>query len=160
MSHSMEFEKALAFINSIGIETSFADLRDSSCFLPGLHIENGCILIDSSLLENPGDILHEAAHIALVSSNERNDLNAATIEKRKDAAAEEMAAIAWTFAACIFLELDPSFVFHETGYKGDASSIATNFKNGNYFGVPILQWFGLTGSNGFAYPKMIKWTRE
>lgn len=76
--------------------------------------------------------------------------------------AEEMMAIAWSYAACVHLGIDAKFVFHDNGYKGGGSSIAENFKEGRYFGVPVLKWVGMCNNpeeeNG--YPKMIKWLRE
>ena len=160
MNQTECFEKAIEFIREIGIEIAFKPLEKEQCFLPGLNIDKGCILIDRENLEFPGDILHEAAHIALMPASERSHVNGEDIGKRKDAAAEEMATIAWTYAACLHLNIDPSFVFHEHGYKGAASSIADNFKEGKYFGAPILKWFGMTGSGGYNYPAMIKWKRD
>ena len=156
------FEKALDFIHEIGIETGFTTLAGNQCFLPGLLVEKGRILIDRDKMYYPGDILHEAAHIALVPSSERSLLDGETIGKRKDAAAEEMAALAWTYAACIHMKIDPHFVFHEDGYKGDGASLVENFEAGRWVGVPILQWLGMTGKPGdaYAFPKMIKWKRD
>ena len=154
------FEKAIIFLRETGIETIFQPLDKEHCFLPGMMIDRGRILIDREKLAFPGDVLHEAAHIALVPASERSGLNGEDIGKRRDAAAEEMAAIAWTYAACLHLNIDSSFVFHEQGYKGAASAIADNFKEGKGFGVPILQWLGMTGIEGRNYPDMIKWKRD
>ena len=117
MTGNQNFEKALGFIKSIGIKITFTSLNEQPCFLPGLLIDNGSILVDKDKLLFPGDILHEAAHIALVPEEERKTLDGEIIGKRKDAAAEEMAAIAWSYAACLHLDIDPHFVFHEKGYK-------------------------------------------
>ena len=160
MTQTDYFEKAIKFLHQIGVETIFKPLDKEQCFLPGLMIDQGRIFIDRDNLAFPGDILHEAAHIALVPADERSVLKGEDIGKRRDAAAEEMAAIAWTYAACLHLNIDPSFVFHEQGYKGAASSIADNFKEGKSFGVPILQWLGMTGIDGCNYPAMIKWRRD
>jgi hypothetical protein len=165
MNDSHIFEKAVQFINQIGIATEFRKIEDDPCFLPGLMIEKGVIIIDKSRLQYPGDILHEAAHLAVVPKEERITLNGVDIETRTNAAAEEMMAIAWSYAACIHLQIDPLFVFHEHGYKGGGSWIAENFKKGNYFGVPVLQWLGMTttspGSNNQpVYPAMLKWLRD
>lgn len=159
-------EKCLAFLNEIGIETMFETLEEP-CFLPGLSIRNGTIFIDRGSLKYPGDILHEAGHIAVVPATERHTLNASVIEKREQREAEEMMAIAWSYAACIHLGLDPYVVFHDDGYKGGGSYIADNFNNKNYFGLPMLQWIGLTADEKNAaekktepYPHMIRWLRE
>ena len=159
------FEKAISFLNEIGIETAYNTISDEDCFLPGLLILNGKIFIDKNKIKFYGDVLHEAAHIAVVPSADRNKLNGVDIGKRKDAAAEEMMAIAWSYAACVHLNLDPHFVFHENGYKGGGDSIVKNFEAGNYMGVPVLQWLGMTttskeAGNKFIYPAMIKWLRD
>lgn len=159
-------DKCIAFLNSIGISTGFISLPAES-FLPGLSIEEGRLIIDKERLKYPGDILHEAGHIAIVPFAERSLLNAGSIEKRENREAEEMMAIAWSYAACIHLELDPYFVFHDEGYRGGGGYIADNFNNENYFGLPMLQWKGMTAdkknaaSLGVApYPAMIKWTLD
>jgi hypothetical protein len=156
----------IEFLNSIGIKTAFGTLSDGS-FLQGISIENGVIIIDKDDLKFPGDILHEAGHIAIVPSIDRQTLNAAAIAKRPQKEAEEMMAIAWSYAASIHLGLDLDFVFHEGGYKGGGDYLAANFSNKNYIGVPMLQWIGLTADDKNAltlgipaYPAMIKWLRD
>jgi hypothetical protein len=160
------FETAVSFIHSIGIDIHFSLLADET-FLPGLSIEKGSIIVDESKLLYPGDILHEAGHIAVVPLNERNTLNAATIGKREQHAAEEMMAIAWSYAACIALDIHPYFVFHDNGYKKGGQSIADNFAAGQYFGVPVLAWLGMTidpfqssEDKTRAYPYMLSWIRH
>jgi hypothetical protein len=88
------------------------------------------------------------------------------IEGRMDRAAEEMMAIAWSYAACVAMEMDPVIVFHENGYKGGGESIAVNFKEGRYFGVPMLQFYRMCAEphmaerlNMKAYPQMETWLR-
>ena len=158
--------KCISFLNKIGIETRFEKL-DESCFLPGLAIHKGNILIDTGLLKYPGDILHEAGHIAVVPAVERQALTAFAIEQRAHRGAEEMMAIAWSYAACMHIGLDPYIVFHDDGYKGGGSYIADAFANKNYFGLPMLQWIGLavdeknaSALNVDTYPHMIKWLRD
>jgi hypothetical protein len=153
----------IEFLHSIGIKTCYQKLV-ATTFLPGLSIQQGSIIIDIDMLKYPGDILHEAAHIACVPAADRVTLNEETIGKRPDREAEEMMAIAWSYAACIHLNLDPYFVFHDDGYKGGGSYIADNFNNKNYFGLPMLQWKGMAVDEKKAvelgvapYPSMIKW---
>ena len=45
-------EKCISFLNEIGIQTKFEKL-DESCFLPGLSIDAGAILIDTGCLNTP-----------------------------------------------------------------------------------------------------------
>lgn len=165
-TEKINLNKCIAFLENIGITTKYESFTEDG-LLPGLKIENGTILIDIDKLLYPGDILHEAGHIAVVPANERQTLSNETIDSRKDNAAEEMMAIAWSFAACLHLQLDTSFVFHENGYKGSASHIAENFKQGHYFGVPMLQWVGMALERKKedtpdlpVYPAMLKWMRD
>lgn len=163
---AIELDKAIAFIRSIGITVEFVTI-DEECFLPGLSIKNGVILVDRDRLTYPGDILHEAGHIAAVPFEERPSLNAATIGTRDENAAEEMMTIAWSWAVCLHLGIDPGFVFHPHGYKGAGPHIAAEFAAGRYFGVPMLQYAGMTaiptknnkGEVG-VYPEMVRWVRE
>jgi hypothetical protein len=81
--------------------------------------------------------------------------------------AEEMMAIAWSYAACRHLGIDARFVFHDEGYKNGGSHIADNFDEGRYFGVPMLQWTGMALERKKdeepdlpVYPAMMKWMRE
>ena len=150
-------EKCIEFLNGIGINTIYRQLEPES-FPPGLSIENGCIIIDREALKYPGDILHEAGHIAVVPAADRATLDAASIKERPDREAEEMMAIAWSYAACIHLGLDVYFVFHDDGYKGGGRSIAENFLARHFFGTPMLQWCGMIDEK--IFPTMIKWMRE
>ena len=157
--------KCIPFLNSIGIETVFRKI-EKTVFLPGLLIENGGIIIDRDALLYPGDILHEAGHIAVVPGAERAMMNNQSILASKNRETEEMMAIAWSYAACIHLDIDPLIVFHEKGYKGSGDNIVENFKTGNYFGATSLQWCNMTTEPGNAkqgddvYPVMKKWMRE
>jgi hypothetical protein len=156
----------IPFLETTGIPVRYGTL-EKECFLPGLSIENGTVVIDNERLLYPGDILHEAAHIAVVPAAERSTLNAKEIAARKDNAAEEMMAIAWSYAAAVHLKIDPRIVFHDDGYQGGGSNIASEFSEGRYFGVPMLQWVGLCADEKNAlktgvspYPHMLNWLRK
>lgn len=156
-------ESCITFLNSLGIKT-IKEKLPPGCFLPGLSIKEGSIIIDMETLKFPGDILHEAGHIAVIPAAERATLNEITIGQRENRHAEEMMAIAWSYAACVHIGLDPYFVFHDKGYKGGGSYIADNFSEKRYFGLPMLQWKGMAADEKNAtilkvqpYPNMIKW---
>lgn len=166
MTNTPEVKKILDFLGEIGIPVIFSALG-KECFLPGLSIESGAIIVDQEKLEYPGDMLHEAGHLAVVPAADRSQLSGPTIGQRTDHAAEEMMAIAWSYAACVHLGISPYFVFHEGGYHGGGKEIADNFIEGRYFGTPMLQWVGLTAEASKAtelginpYPFMIRWLRE
>jgi hypothetical protein len=148
-------ETCLVFFDKIGIQTkSVNEVRD--CVVPGVSIHAGILHISASDLLYPGDILHEAGHIAVVPSAERQHLNNLSIGARKDAAAEEMMAIAWSYAAALHLNFDPKAVFHDEGYKGGGSWIADAYQTGGTIGVPMLEWVGMTDE----FPTMNTWVRD
>jgi hypothetical protein len=154
------FDKCIVFLKAIGIEVEFTTINEP-CFLPGFRLVNGKVLVDKEKMLHPGDLLHEAAHLAVVPAADRPTLLAESIMLRKDREAEEMMAIAWSYAACTHLGIDPYFVFHDEGYNGGGKEIADNFNEGRYFGVPMLQWTGMcdAGSGTNGYPVMKQWLR-
>lgn len=152
----------LSFISSIGINYNLKAIETDS-FLPGLLIKNGGLIIDLKKLKYIGDILHEAGHLACMPPEIRNqmqdDLEDSDLHK-----GGEMMAIAWSYAACIFLKINPELVFHEDGYKGGGRDIVENFNQGRYFGVPLLAWCGMCKPNTLSvdggFPNMLSWTCE
>ena len=165
MANEMALEKCIAFLNEIGIET-YIDETASEGILPGLSIQKGRIIIRKGNLQSPGDLLHEAGHIAVVPPSDRPSLRDELLAGRENREAEEMMAIAWSYAACLHLELAPEFVFHQHGYKGGGAYIIEAFSQGNYFGLPMLQWTGMTfdekqakKKNVLPFPHMVTWLR-
>lgn len=150
------------FLREIGLEVRPADLP-GPCFLPGVHVDRGGLRVDEARLLHPGDLLHEAGHLAIVPAGER-------AERHGDVGAdlgEEIGAIAWSYAAAVHLELDPAVVFHAHGYRGASEGFLDNFRHGRYVGVPLLQWMGLTLDEKNAreqgrppYPHMLRWLRD
>jgi hypothetical protein len=152
-------ERLVAFVRGIGIDVCTATLPGKTV-LPGLDIRHGAILIDETRMTHPGDILHEAGHLAVTDPLIRD---APTLSPTP---AEEMTCIAWSYAALRHLALDPAIVFHENGYKGEAPSLIENFTAGRYFGVPMLQYYGMAAEPKRAaaigvdpYPHMLRWLR-
>jgi hypothetical protein len=150
------------FLASIGLQTAPAVLRAFG-FLDGLMINEGVLLIDEARLTYPGDLLHEAGHLAVTPGEQRKRLRGNV----GGDPGEEMAAIAWSYAAALHIGIDPAVVFHSGGYLGGSQAILDNFSQGRYFGVPLLQWLGLTADKKNAarlqvapYPHMLKWLRE
>jgi hypothetical protein len=149
----------IRFLLDIGFQIRMTELSQQT-FLPGITIDHGTILIDESKLLYPGDLLHEAGHLAVIPGEKRRQAQDYIGKK----ASEEMMAIAWSYAALVHLGLEPSIVFHEGGYRGWSEALIENFTNGRYIGVPMLQWVGLSAEKKLAeekgikpYPGMIKW---
>ena len=150
-----------AFVTSVGLRVEPASLPHS--FLPGVAIRNGKLLIDEPRLKWPGDILHEAGHLALAPPAERPLME----DDAGDDGGFEMAAIAWSYAAALYLGIDPAVVFHSGGYKGWSPAILENFSQGRYVGVPILVWLGMAldptkppSHQAPPFPHMLKWLRD
>jgi hypothetical protein len=152
-----------AFLESIDLPVRPGELREST-FLPGITIEAGVLVIDEGRLLHPGDLLHEAGHLAVLPPALRSRVHADV----GDDAGLEVAAIAWSYAAAVQIGIDPSVVFHEAGYRGGSQALIDNFTAGRYVGVPLLEWAGLTAGGGgraealgvAPYPSMLKWLRE
>ena len=155
------------FVRSIGIEVNFDTITEET-FLPGILISNGRLIIDTDQLLYPGDILHEAGHIAAMPAAERNSLrgNIGMVKNASEALGEEMMAIAWSYAACVTIGIPPEIVFHEHGYKGASQWYIQQYTSGNYLSLPLMQWAGFcydtvkaTEHGALPYPHMIKWMR-
>src|SRR5215216_2041134 len=152
-------DKIVNFLIEIGLEVTKAHLQQET-FLPGVSVDHGAIVIDESKLPYPGDLLHEAGHLAVIPAQLRKQAQDNVSKK----ASEEMMAIAWSYAALLHLGLEPSVVFHDGGYRGWSEALIDNFTQGRYIGVPMLQWIGLCADEKRAkevgidpYPNMIKW---
>ncbi|MBW4361763.1 hypothetical protein [Flavobacterium taihuense] len=164
--YSRELEKVLFFLNEIGIAIIEKEL-DETTFLPGLCLGPNCIYVDFGKLLYAGDILHEAGHLAVTTASERELVGTNHISKDWPTQGDEIGAILWSYAAIYHLELPLEFVFHPNGYKNNSDWFISNFSNGNYIGLPFLEWTGLTLSENRAvlegkkaFPVMQKWLRD
>lgn len=151
------------FLRSIGLGVRFEPLV-SAAGLPGIVAEHGELIVEADALVSPGDLLHEAGHLAVMSPRRRD-----AARGRFDASqAEEMMAIAWSYAAALHLRLDPALVFHEHGYgEGGGAWVIEAFAHGGIIGVPGLCWLGLTSHAiggavvvNAVYPAMIGWLNQ
>lgn len=154
------------FLKAIGIEVVPARL-EGECFLPGIRVENGKLLVDESKLTYPGDLLHEAGHLAVAPSDVRPDLSGEVIVPGADMSAVEEQVTAWAYAAITHLGLDPKMLFHEGGYRGKSRGLLFTYSVGVYPGAYGLQLIGMTATvnvareSGIApYPNMLKWMRD
>jgi len=151
--------RVLAFLERIGVPVAIEPLPEDG-FLPGMTVRYGTLVIDPARPAHPGDLLHEAGHIAVTDPAMRNAREATV-----DDPADEMAAIAWSYAAALEIGLDPAILFHEDGYRGEGRWLAETFGKGSYIGLPMLHYYGMAidakiaTDGGPAYPKMRRWLR-
>ncbi|MFP5236428.1 MAG: GNAT family N-acetyltransferase [Acidobacteriota bacterium] len=163
-AHGVEFDREevtdriVAFLREIGLEVQLG-LVPSNSFLPGIQVVRNGLRVDRDALKYPGDLLHEAGHLAVMTRERRNE----EFPHSNDAA-EEMAAMAWSYAAALHIGIAPEIVFHEAGYRGQSASLLDGYRRGTLNGQPILWWLGLTTpelpGNPTIYPKMLRWVRE
>ena|SRR5215469_13278743 len=62
-----------AFLNEIGLAVRSGAFPEPT-FLPNIHVEHGVLLVDDGRLFYPGDLLHEAGHLAVTPSALRGSL--------------------------------------------------------------------------------------
>ncbi|WP_052761821.1 hypothetical protein [Aurantiacibacter luteus] len=130
--------------------------------IEGLSIRQGAVLIDPEKAIWPGDLLHEAGHVAVTAPERRADLN-----EVPRVLAEEMMAIAWSYAAARQCGVPLRELFHSEGYKGRSEFAAQCYAMGGYVGADLLAAEGMTEIDlGRAlrlghptYPNMLRWLR-
>ena len=146
-------ERITAFLDDIGLPTRAVPMTTDG-FLPGVRVTAGVLEHDPIRLVSPGDLLHEAGHLALLGPLQR----AACDGDLGTDGGMEMGAQAWSWAALVHLGLDPKIVFHDEGYRGSADALVAAFSDRRGPGVPILWWRGLTTAEQF--PVMTRWLAE
>lgn len=149
----------VSFVRSIGIEVEACAIDWKTQF-PGLEIRTGAVLVDETQLIHPGNILHEAGHIAVHDPARRQQ------PKFSPSRGEELSALAWSYAATVQLGLGAELVFYPGSYHGWDTSLVNAFAERRYIGVPLLQLYGMAIEPRFAaerglkpYPHMLRWVR-
>ncbi|MFM2017856.1 MAG: hypothetical protein RL007_1512 [Bacteroidota bacterium] len=151
-------DKAITFCRSIGLTVSEHKVRENT-FLPGIDIIDGCLIVDRKQLRYPGDILHEAGHIAVSHPDCRHKLNGNVVDSDSDKHGEEMAVLLWSYFAAQSADIPVEMVFHQDGYKGESEWLLSNFREGSYIGMPLLMWMGIAEIDENRNPKILKWLR-
>jgi hypothetical protein len=153
-------ERLSSFVRSIGIEVQACAIDWKTQF-PGLDIKLGAVLVDEASLIHPGNILHEAGHIAVHDPARRKQ------PKFSPTRGEELGALAWSYAATVYLGLKSDLIFYPGSYHGWDTSLVENFAEGRYLGVPLLQRYRMAIEPRLAaergqnpYPHMLKWVRD
>jgi len=133
MIHAEALAPIETFLNRIGLPVTRAALSEDS-FLPGVMVRQGALIVDPDRLGSPGDLLHEAGHLAVAPARLRGALDgnidacaAALIADAdmgvSEAEAAQIArtepqAIAWSYAAALAAGVTPDCVFWAEGYGG------------------------------------------
>jgi hypothetical protein len=144
----------VAFNREIGIQVARGEVIAG--LLPGIAVRRGVIVVDEARLAHPGDLLHEAGHLAVADPDLR-----AKLDDVGDDPGEEMAALAWSYAAALRLGIDPFVVFHPHGYRSGGAALVAAFEGPGGPGVPMLQMWGMSGGwRGHPrFPTMLRWLR-
>jgi hypothetical protein len=143
-------------------------------FNDGVWLDGDLVVYDPNVA-HPGDLLHEAGHLAILPSCIRTHVKPGDLEKftlpqitkymqdHPDAMAHpedpvalacmnagDLEAIAWSYAAAVDAKVDPGLVC-ENGFSDDESGPTTLMllKNKGYFGVSGLRMAGF-----------VNWTRD
>ena len=153
------------FIESIGLEVRKETLTDET-FLPGVRILDGAIVVDEDRLTYPGDLLHEAGHLAVMPAEIRAGLSDNVSESHPEKNGGEAESIAWSYAAALAAGVDPTIVLHPNGYHGKGAGILNNFRLGVPLGIQPLVNAGMTASPNNPhdehtprFPQMARWLR-
>lgn len=179
MELEIELERIDAFLTNLGFRLVRKSVRQKTA-VPGIHINTGMTLeIDLTRLLSPGDIFHEAGHVAIVPSLFRAKAKG-DIEKslhplyerycklhqfmmcykedpigRAIIQASEVEAQAWSYAAAVAAAIPPESVFHAQAYNGGGETILAMMSIGRHYGVHGLQAAKMTTVK--TYPTMLRW---
>ncbi len=157
--------RVISFLRDIGLVVTEAEVPSDS-FLPGLRIVQGGLQVDLDRLRWPGDLLHEAGHLAVVPAALRGTMDDALAELPPVPHGGEIEATAWAWAALRYLGMPSEVLFHEGGYHGRSQGLRTTFELGVYLGAAGLVSAGLAAtptqaSAGAApYPHLMAWLRS
>ncbi|MBX7219732.1 MAG: hypothetical protein K1Y36_07285 [Blastocatellia bacterium] len=155
--------RTAAFLHEIGLNVESGPVTDTT-FLPGIAIVSGRMIVQESQLLSPGDILHEAGHLALIAPANRSLQEAVFEDPEIDLI--EVAAISWSYAAALTIGMPLHVLFHPDGYRGNSLGLIFSFQNGISPGLPLLEKFEMAFSPQTAklrgvqpFPHMERWLR-
>ena len=157
--------RVMSFLREIGLAVTEVPVPADS-FLPGLRIVQGGLQVDLDQLRWPGDLLHEAGHLAVVPAALRASMDDALAELPPVPHGGEIEATAWAWAALQHLGLPSDVLFHEGGYHGRSQGLRTTFELGVYLGAAGLVSAGLAATPAQAwagaapYPHLMAWLRS
>ncbi len=166
MQHAEHYPAIVDFLRRIGLPVTEAPLP-AGTFLPGVAIRDGGVVADPDRLVWPGDLLHEAGHLAVLPAAIRPQAHDDLADELVAAHAGELEAMAWAWAACVALDLPPQVLIHEGGYNRKSADLLQMYAFGIYPGLQGLCAIGMTAAPGFSpepltvrYPQMLCWLRD
>ncbi len=165
-THAAHYRAIFDFIARIGLEIRETALPDGT-FLPGIALRDGGVRVDPAKLRWPGDLLHEAGHLAVLPTAMRPQANDDAPEVEGIDHAGELEAMAWAYAAAVELGLPLEALLHDGGYHGKSRELLQMYAFGVYPGLRGLCESGMAAAPGFTpdcgdvrYPRMLKWLRD
>lgn len=150
----------LGFITEIGLSVHHRVVTVPGA-VPGISLDHGALVVDPTTPFAPGDLLHEAGHLALLPPSMR----ATATGRLEVGGGYELGAMCWSVAASRHLGLSLHVVFHESGYRGDSAHLVETYESGGTIGLPMLEWAGLSWAPGHEpageqpFPAMRRWLR-
>lgn len=159
-------DRLIAFLRDIGLRVDEEPLATPG-FLPGVAVRAGGLVVDRGALRWPGDLLHEAGHLAVMPEALRPVQDGALHDCEHVPHAGEAEATAWAYAAACAVGLSARELFHAGGYHGYGEGLAMTYACGVYPGLHGLMQAGM--AHGMteaqtlgvaAYPWMRRWLRE
>lgn len=181
MDRSVQLDCISRFLAKLGFSVQRRCLTSRPTFIPGIYVEGMTLLVDTDMLLSPGDILHDAGHVAITPSIFRphmigGDFSAALTPHASrycdthpfidDNGTEdpiyrallqvgEHEAQAWSYAAVVASGIPPESVFHADGYEGRSEEIMLRMSIRRHFGINGLQAAKMT--TVATFPAMIRW---
>ncbi len=166
MHDAQQLPAILAFLAQVGIAVREEPIAQDT-FLPGIAIRDGALVFDPARLQWPGDLLHEAGHIAVLPPAIRPQASDDLQLGAEIPFAGEMEALAWAYAAAMGIGLPVEVLVHEGGYKGQSKALLQMYALGIYPGLQGLCGAKMAESPNFMpacgpvhYPRMLKWLRD
>ncbi len=174
MQHPETLDPVLKFLSAVGINCTAGEVPEDS-FLPGVRIEAGQLIYDPDPLTSPGDLLHEAGHIAIVPARFRSQLSGnidaclSALDPAGSINHTDLVPIAWSYTAALHAGIDPRLVFDAAGYGADKGNdialILSQLQMGLFPGISMLAQIGLCsapppfgdGTDPQPYPIMKRW---
>lgn len=159
MNREEVIHRCFSFIRSIGIEIEERTI-DEKTFVPGITIDRGHLVVDVDKMQFPGDLLHEAGHIAVMLPEERLCMNGDATGGKKENEGRELGVLLWSFFAAKKAGVPLQVVFHPDGYKGDSEWLIENFSNKKYIALPLLEWMKIARKTQEGEVEIISWLRN